>query len=211
MTINIKMTNDNTIPQTEALDILMEIERSRHFMHETEYYSLFNRLNMDLEDAIELLVTTDTQASAYVLVQIFGNPDIINRFKWQKPTMANLDVYEHLKDQYAYLRRLYLKFPTIIAKGIFHLKGFWVGSVKDLTLVQFKISTEAYFAKGRKMYRAYRAAEEALGEYLGPGTGTQRTTAIKPRPKKKKQPSRPARRPRRNNPKPSFDDMLCDW
>jgi hypothetical protein len=114
--------------------------RNNEFFKAEDYYICFETNGTSLDEAIKLLVNTETTLAMYVLVQIYGNDAISQRLGWSEAKLSNKKYFDSLVkgDYNIYFKHLYLLLPAVSQSkivGIQHLMGT---PVKDLTYDVFR-------------------------------------------------------------------------
>ncbi|MGI6223273.1 MAG: sacsin N-terminal ATP-binding-like domain-containing protein [Prevotella sp.] len=143
-------SEDQTISFAE---IEQEVENSRNFETAEEYYDMFERLGIDMEKAMDILITSNTLCSMYVLIQIFGNESLPKRFGWRKPKESDIKAYKGDCRKYNLFKVTYPKlFDVIRGKHIWHMKKGEELNIKDITLETFKkfFTTHRHNKKNKK-------------------------------------------------------------
>lgn len=74
-----------------------DIKDFANFQNEEQFYSYFEKNRIHFDEAIKILIKTDTLLSIYVIIQIFGNDLIPLRFKWNEVKDCNEKYFKALR------------------------------------------------------------------------------------------------------------------
>lgn len=134
--LNTADNNNDTI--VNDADIKDEIAASRTFDNAEQYYAFFERTGIDIEEAIEILITANTMCAIYVLVQIFGNIYVSQRFGWRTPQESDIKGNKkYCKNSYELFSNIYPELFQAIRQSKLPMKGIGNLIIKDLSLETF--------------------------------------------------------------------------
>lgn len=142
--ISTETNNQNLLPESNEdiqKDILTEIEESRGYSAPEEYYSLFSRIDIDFAEAIELLASANTACSLYVLVQIFGNPEISGKYGWKNIGESDIKNNKKILMKYAFSKSIYAELFQAVRWQRIAIKG--IGD-KQISTISFNDFMNAY-------------------------------------------------------------------
>lgn len=131
--IQSELNDEDTLKDT----ITIEIEKSRNFTVPEEYYSFFSRIGIDFEEAIEILASANTLCSLYVLVQIFGNPEITQKQSWHSVGESDIRNNKIILMKYELSKSLYAELFQAVRSNRISIKGIGETRIKDVTYESF--------------------------------------------------------------------------
>ena len=76
-----------------------EIKKLQEFQNEEEFYLYFEKNGIHFDEAVQILITTNTFISMYVIIQIFGNDSISLRFNWVEVKECDFKYFKSLKNK----------------------------------------------------------------------------------------------------------------
>lgn len=127
--------------------ILAEIEASRGFNQPDQYYNFFERVGIDLDEAIRLLFSANSMCSAFVLIQVFGNDDIRRRFGWREPTEKDIKLNKTLSYTYRLSKKVYSLLFNAVRTQTIPIKGLGNKFIKDIHYEEFQKCFEQHNLK----------------------------------------------------------------
>lgn len=125
------------------------------FENEEQFYSYFEKNEIHFDEAIKILIKTDTLLSMYVIVQIFGNDLISHRLKWDEVKDCNEKYFKTLKKHKGVLfKELY---PNLLA-----VKNCGILGIHKLINIPIKELKFDLFYKEFSEYVSRRISLDAL-------------------------------------------------
>lgn len=137
---HIAESNSNTPPS-------QELGNPSSFVNAEQYYTYIEKNSIGMEEAIKVLIKANTLVSIYVLVQIIGNKNIVNRFQWKTPCesdIKNIKIYLKYPNTYKLFNKIYPQLYYALRSNILALKGLGNLKIEAITLQEFSTVFETY-------------------------------------------------------------------
>lgn len=128
-------------------DLTSEIEKSRLFTEEVQYYSFFDKNEIDLDEAIEVLITANTITAIYVLVKIFGDAKIAKRFQWRVPRIDDITSNKSYCATYKLFDNIYPQLFFAVRQNKLAIKNIGNKNIAELSLEEFTTAFESHIER----------------------------------------------------------------
>ena len=127
---------------------MVDVKDFKKFLNEEQFYSYFEKNEISFDEAINILVKTDTILSMYVIVQIFGNDSIPLRFNWDEVKKCNEKYFKALKGKNGKLFKvLYPNLLAIKNSGIIGIHKLINIPIKELKFDLFHKEFSEYVSR----------------------------------------------------------------
>ena len=140
-----------------------EIKKLQEFQNEEEFYLYFEKNGIHFDEAVQILITTNTFISMYVIIQIFGNDSISLRFNWVEVKECDFKYFKSLKNKKAPLfKHLYPNLMGVKQTGILGIHKLIGIPVKELEFNTFSKEFCVYVEKRNTLNDLMRKSKEQV-------------------------------------------------
>lgn len=140
----------------ELDDLISEIEKSRLFTDENQYYSFFDKNEIDLDEAIEVLITANTITAIYVLVKVFGDAMIAKRFQWRAPREQDIISNKTYCATYKLFDNIYPQLFFAVRQNKLAIKNIGNKNIAELSLEEFTTAFESHIERKKTKPKKYK-------------------------------------------------------
>lgn len=150
-TVGVDDTKQIPKSPSEHEDYLVNAKISERHLEElcmpSQYLDYFSELNLDLRDALGIMISDCTYASLFALIQIVGDPDIANQCGWYKVDDDDIRSLKDISKRQELTKALYPLLFLALRNHTLAIKGIGSNLIKDLKYEEFKEAFEAHITR----------------------------------------------------------------
>ena len=117
------------------------------FSDPLQYFDYFSKLNLDLRDSLEIMVSDCTYTSLFALVQIVGSPERANLCGWYKVDEDDIRSIKDISQKHELTKALYPQLFLALRHHTLPIKGIGSSPIKNLEFEEFKDALEAHIMR----------------------------------------------------------------
>lgn len=158
------VSNDDVTLSNAEIYVKEEIDKSRSFSSKDEYYSFFKRVGMDIDEAIELLITANTKCSMFVLVQILGNKIICEHFNWRVPQEEDIKKHKNKRGSYNLFRCIYPQLFSVLRNKLLPIKNVSSIPIGVLRYGEFDDAFSLFLSKSQEQRHSVKPKVKSVNK-----------------------------------------------
>lgn len=141
----------NTLSEDNLVKTLSEaIERTRKFEWPEQYYNFFKVFSIDLSEALEILVTADTDCAIFTIIKIIGDPNVCVQLGWKRIEDTDIKALKNISDEYCLAKKVYPLLFSVLKTKKCPIKRIGSITIEQLNYQTFKTAFASYLDRSAK-------------------------------------------------------------
>ena len=142
-----QLSNSPSEPEYKLAKVNISDKQLKEFSLPAQYLDYFSELNLDLRDALGIMISDCTYASLFALVQIVGNPEMANQCGWYKVDEDDIRSLKDVSQKHELTKALYPQLFMALAHHSIRIKGIGNTLIKDLKYDEFVAAMEDHISR----------------------------------------------------------------
>lgn len=114
------------------------IEKTRDFVSPEQYYSFFGEYSIDLPEALEILITANTECAIFTIIKIIGDPSVRVQFGWKLIDKTDIKAIKNIADKYSLSKAVYPLLFGVLSERKCRIRKIGENLVEQLNFQTFK-------------------------------------------------------------------------
>jgi hypothetical protein len=133
--------NSNELQDDDLVKTLSDaIERTRKFEDPEQYFNFFKAFSIDLPEALEILVTANTECAIFAMIKIIGDPDVCVQFGWKAIEKTDIKALKNISNKYNLSKAVYPLLFVVLSEKRCCIKKIGDILVEHLDYQRFRIA-----------------------------------------------------------------------
>lgn len=143
--------NSNELQDDDLVKTLSDaIERTRKFEDPEQYFNFFKAFSIDLPEALEILVTANTECAIFAMIKIIGDPDVCVQFGWKAIEKTDIKALKDISNKYNLSKAVYPLLFVVLSEKRCCIKKIGDILVEHLDYQRFRIAFSNFLDKQSK-------------------------------------------------------------